>query len=69
MLSIQEIQSMSEKELNNELASKNKELLKTMIHCRSTQEKNTSKLGKLRKEIARIKTVLRQVSLSEKKSV
>lgn len=65
MLSLDEIQKMTEKELEEELRKSGFDLLKLRLGVSSRQTKETSKLKLLRKYIARIKTLKRMLKVEQ----
>lgn len=65
MLSLDEIQKMTEKELEEELRKSGFDLLKLRLGVSSRQTKETSKLKLLRKYIARIKTLKRMLKTEQ----
>lgn len=67
MLTTQELKSMNLKELVAELAKARQEAQKIRIHVKTKHEKNTSKVNKIKKYIARIETFKKEVEKSEAK--
>lgn len=61
MLSIQELKSSNMSELEKELDNSQSELLKIRIALKTKHEKDSSKLQKIKKYIARIQTVMFEV--------
>ena len=60
---IQEIRQMTDDQIAKALDGAYKELLNLRIRLTTKQLSNTSQVGKVRKDIARIKTILRQREL------
>jgi len=60
MLSIKEIRSLSDKELNKELIKLKKELLKITYELKTNQREDTDKPKKFRRSIAQIETEFSQ---------
>lgn len=65
MLSLDELQKMTEKELEEELRKSGFDLLKLRLGVSSRQTKETSRLKLLRKYIARIKTLKRMLKMEQ----
>ncbi len=65
MLSLDELQKMTDKELEEELKKSGLNLLKLRLGVTSRQTKETSKLKVLRKYIARIKTLKRMLKIEQ----
>ncbi|MBI2638930.1 50S ribosomal protein L29 [Candidatus Peregrinibacteria bacterium] len=65
MVSTDELQKMTEKELEEELRKSGLDLLKLRLGVASRQTKETSKLKLLRKYIARIKTLKRMLKIEQ----
>lgn len=65
MISLDELQKMTEKELEEELRKSGFDLLKLRLGVSSRQTKETSKLKLLRKYIARIKTLKRMLKIEQ----
>ena len=61
------VREMSEVELNNELANLKAELFKLRFQSATNQLDNPLQIKAVRKDIARIKTVLREKELSSVK--
>ena len=59
------VREMSEVELNNELANLKNELFKLRFQSATNQLDNPLQIKSVRKDIARIKTVLRERELKE----
>ncbi len=66
-MKIKEIREKETSHLEHELAEKQKHLFALRSQAVTEKLENPSELGKTRKDIARIKTVLRQRQLAEKK--
>lgn len=62
-MTIQELRSLTRKELLQELSKAQKELQHVRIHVRTKHEKDTSLVPKKKQTIARIKTLLREMDL------
>lgn len=60
MQTIQELRSMSETELNKAEVELKQKLLKSTYELKTNQSQNTSEPKKLKKDIARIKTIRRE---------
>ena len=60
----EELRSKSVEELNKEVADLNQEMFNLKFQLHTGQLENTSRLSETRKDIARIKTVLRQKTLA-----
>lgn len=65
MISLDELQKMTEKELEEELRKSGFDLLKLRLGVSSRQTKETSKLKLLRKYIARIKTLKHMLKIEQ----
>ncbi len=65
-MKIKEINEMETNHLVHELAEKQKHLFALRSQAVTEKLENPSELGKTRKDIARIKTVLRQRELAQK---
>jgi len=59
-----ELQSLSELELNNKLNDSHQELFNLRFQRASGQLKNTARVREVRRQIARIKTLLHQRELA-----
>ena len=68
MLTIQEIKSLSDKELQVELAKSKRELVKLKLAVKMGQEKATHKVTAMKKQIAVIKTVMRMFEIENANS-
>jgi len=66
MFSIQELRSSTKKELLLELAKSRKESMKIRINLRTKHEKDSSKGGKMKRYVARILTILKEIESEEK---
>ncbi len=64
MMTLDEIRNISAAELEKEIASKKQELLKLKIQTGSGQSKETGKISELRKTIARMQTVKKELTKS-----
>ncbi|MBO4459394.1 MAG: 50S ribosomal protein L29 [Clostridiales bacterium] len=62
-----EIRKMSTEELNKELASLKEELFKLRFRNATNQLENTSQINTVKKDIARVKTVIREQELKAAK--
>jgi len=60
-----ELRNKTKEELNEQIKSLNKEIKEVMDSFIKGKEKNVKKSGKLRKDIARVKTVLQELSSKE----
>jgi large subunit ribosomal protein L29 len=67
MTGIEDLRKKSTEELRKELANIQKELQKTVSDIMQKKEKNVKKASFLRKDIARIKTLLNEKLREEKK--
>jgi len=67
MLSIQELQSSTLKELFQELEKARKESLKTRINVKTKSEKDTSKVKKNKRYVALVLTALKDAKMEEAK--
>ena len=65
MLSIQELQSSTKKELLEELKIARTDTLKTRITCKTKSMKDSSQVKKQKKYVAQIKTVIKELDLEE----
>jgi len=65
MISLQELRTLTRKELLQELEKARKELQKTRIGVRTKHLKDTSEVKKLRRVVAHIHTTLKELSLEE----
>jgi len=61
-----ELRNKTKEELNEQVKSLEKEIKEIMDNIIKGKEKNIMKTGKVRKDIARIKTVLKEKSLEVK---
>ena len=61
----EEIRSLSEKELNDKLAEMKKDLFMLRMQHATNHLDNPQKIPALRRDIARVKTVLREKTVSE----
>ncbi len=59
-MTVKELRQQDKKELQKTLVEKNKELIDKKLELKIGKEKNTSIVKKLKKEIAQIKTVIRE---------
>ncbi len=66
-MKIKEIREKETSHLEHELAEKQKHLFALRSQAVTEKLENPSELGKTRRDIARIKTILRQRQLTEKK--
>jgi ribosomal protein L29 len=66
MFSIQELRSSTKKELLLELAKSRKENMKIRISLKTKHEKDSSKSIKIKRYIAQILTILKQIYTEEK---
>ncbi|MGA2230125.1 MAG: 50S ribosomal protein L29 [Tepidisphaeraceae bacterium] len=64
-MKIKELREMESGHLTHELAEKQKHLFDLRTQAVTEKLENPSQLGKTRKEIARLKTILRQRQLQE----
>lgn len=64
MLTNQEIKSLSDQELQVELAKAERDLVKLKLAVKMGQEKATHKVRKMKKYVAVIKTIMRSYSLN-----
>ena len=60
-MKIQELRQMTEKKLNEELIKTRRELGSARFRAKTGQNQNTAQVGKLRKKIARILTILKEM--------
>ncbi len=60
-MKIQELRQMTEKKLNEELIKTRRELGSARFRVKTGQNQNTAQVGKLRKKIARILTILKEM--------
>lgn len=67
MFSIQELRSSTQKELLEELKKVRHELLKIRINIKTKHDKDTSKVRKTKRYLARLLTVLKEFPQEEKK--
>ncbi len=65
MLTLQELQSLTRKELLQELEKASKELAHLRISVRTKNQKDTSLVFRTKQMIARIKTQLKEMDLEE----
>ena len=65
-MKIKDIQEKEMTQLAHELADKQKHLFALRSQAQTEKLENPSEIGKARKDIARIKTVIRQRELAEK---
>ncbi len=65
MLTIQEIKSLSDPELQVELAKSKRELVKLKLAVKMGQEKATHKVTAMKKYIAVIKTIIRAFEIEK----
>ena len=65
MLSIQELRSSTQKELLQELSKRQGELLKIRISVKTKHEKDSSKVVKMKRYVAQLKTSLNELSREE----
>ena len=65
-MKINKINEMSSLELENEVAELKKELFKLRFNLATNGLDNTSKIKEVKRDIARIKTVLTQRKMAEK---
>lgn len=61
------LKSLSQKELTAQLLSLQKNLVETRMQIALRKEKNVKKMSNIRKDIARIKTILREQTLTGQK--
>ncbi len=66
-MKIQEIREMSDDELRNKIVENKETLANLKFQNVTTKVQDTSQFGKIRKEIARMKTILRERELNIKK--
>ncbi len=64
-MDMEEMRSLTTAQLHEELENTHRELFNLRFRAVTRQLANTSEVGKARKTIARIKTVLRQRQLTE----
>lgn len=64
-MTIQELKSLTSKELLQELSKAQKELQHIRIHVRTKHQKDTSLVQKKKQTISRIKTLLREMELEK----
>jgi large subunit ribosomal protein L29 len=64
MMKTSEMRSLTELELNNQLNDAHQELFNLRFQRASGQLKNTARVNEVRKNIARIKTLLRERELA-----
>ena len=69
MMKINKIKEMSSPELENELSELKSELFKLRFSLATSGLDNPLKIKEVRKDIARVKTILRQRELEEAKQV
>lgn len=67
MFSIQELRSSTQKELLQELSKIQGELLKIRISVKTKHEKDSSKVGKVKRYVAQLKTMLNEIDKEEAK--
>lgn len=65
MLTIQELRSSTKKELLQELAAAQKQLLAVRMGIKTKHQKDTSLMKKTKATIARVKTLLREMKSEE----
>ncbi|MDH5597185.1 MAG: 50S ribosomal protein L29 [Candidatus Peregrinibacteria bacterium] len=65
MLSSQEIKSLTKKEVLKELEAAREEVMKRRITVKTKHEKDTSSISKLKRQVARLKTALKEIELEE----
>lgn len=65
MPSYNDLKSLTKKELQTALQERKNKLLTSRMTISTKHEKDTSKMKKGRKEIAQIKTALREIELEE----
>ncbi len=65
MISIEELKSMNQKELNEELKKAKLELLKVRLAVASRQSKESSKIKSLKKHIARVKMLKNSLAMEQ----
>jgi large subunit ribosomal protein L29 len=63
-MSVKEFRSLTELELNNKLNDFHQELFNLRFQKTTGQLKNTARVGEVRRQIARIHTVLRERELA-----
>lgn len=68
-MKINKIKEMSSPELEKELGELKTELFKLKFSLATKSLKNTAKIGDVKKDIARINTVLTERKIAEKKGV
>jgi len=62
-MKVEEIRKMSDEELSNELASLKEELFKLRFQHATNQLDNPSQISAVKKDIARVKTIIREQQL------
>lgn len=67
MLTKEEIRKLSDKDLDAEIAEANAKLVKLSVSLNSRETKSVAQLKILRKYIARIKTIKRELDIPEAK--
>jgi large subunit ribosomal protein L29 len=65
MLSVQELKTLSKKELLKELEQAKPNMVKIRIGVKTKHQKDTSAVEKTKRYIARIKTILKEMELEE----
>ncbi len=66
-MKIQELRQMTPKKLREELIKTRRELGSVKFRAKTGQNQNTAQISKLRKKIARILTILKEMELTAKK--
>ena len=66
-MKVEEIRKMSSEELNKELASLKEELFKLRFQHATNQLDNPAQIAQVKRDIARVMTIKREMELADKK--
>ncbi len=66
-MKVEEIRKMSSEELNKELASLKEELFKLRFQHATNQLENPAQIANVKRDIARVMTIKREMELADKK--
>ena len=64
MMKANEVRKMNAEELNSKLGDLKKDLFQLRLQHATNQLENPAKIGEVKKDIARVKTILRELQLA-----